>query len=156
MPTLSSIAIELLKPPHTEANLRRSISANYYALFHLLVRDAVELWGEPAHHDRLSRNFDHKQMKLASEAVTKLFRAKLAKKQTIDLATDQLRVVAFYFSALQQERHEADYNTSTLIQLVIVRSADFMADISFTNWMKVRRESIARDYLYSLLFKDRS
>ncbi len=38
-------AITLLQPSSTEADLRRSISANYYAVFHLLIKDALALWG---------------------------------------------------------------------------------------------------------------
>ena len=42
-----------------EANIRRSVSSAYYALFHLLVRDAILNWKHPGHRSRLARTFDH-------------------------------------------------------------------------------------------------
>ncbi len=100
--------------------------------------------------------FDHKRMKSVSEAVTGTFDAALKRKQPVDPATEQLRNVAFYFVSLQQARHEADYNTTQHIHVADATTADSMAENAFTNWMLVRQELIARDYLYSFLFKDRS
>ena len=52
-----------------EANVRRSVSTAYYALFHLLVRDAVKNWKHTDDHSRLARTFDHRRMKDASKGI---------------------------------------------------------------------------------------
>jgi len=54
-----------------EANVRRSVSSAYYALFHLLVRDAILNWKHADHRSRLAHTFDHKRMKDASTAILK-------------------------------------------------------------------------------------
>ncbi len=51
-----------------EASVRRAVSSAYYALFHLLVRDAVVNWKHADQHARLARAFDHKRMRDASTA----------------------------------------------------------------------------------------
>ena len=54
-----------------QANVRRAVSSAYYALFHLLIRDAILNWKHPSHRSRLARTFDHKRMKEASTAFLK-------------------------------------------------------------------------------------
>jgi len=54
-----------------EANVRRAVSSAYYALFHLLIRDAIVNWKHVDQHARLARAFDHRRMKDASRAILK-------------------------------------------------------------------------------------
>jgi hypothetical protein len=50
-----------------QASLRRAVSTAYYALFHLLIDEAVGNWGVPRHRSILARTFDHGKMKGISE-----------------------------------------------------------------------------------------
>src|SRR5260370_506909 len=49
-----------------QASLRRAISTAYYALFHLLITEAVSNWRIAAQRPLLARNFEHNRMKAAS------------------------------------------------------------------------------------------
>ena len=45
-----------------QADLRRTISAAYYALFHLLIAETVVNWGRDSSRDGLARMFEHRVM----------------------------------------------------------------------------------------------
>ena len=49
--------------PHSEMTLRRAVSAAYYAVFHLLIFEATEHWGNKILRPTLGRPFDHSLMK---------------------------------------------------------------------------------------------
>ena len=88
-----------------EANLRRAVSAAYYALFHQLTETASALL-LPARHDelraQLRRKFQHNVMKKVAQATTS---------RTPPPISD-VRYVADAFAILQEARHDADYNFS--------------------------------------------
>jgi hypothetical protein len=97
-----------------EANVRRAVSSAYYALFHLLVRDAILNWKHADHRSRLARTFDHKRMKDASTAILKEI-GKVRIPQNADPDPQQallsrLSTVAQASVDLQQARHRADYD----------------------------------------------
>jgi hypothetical protein len=50
-----------------QPSLRRALSTAYYALFHLLIADAIANCGDPEFRATLARVFDHGPMKKASE-----------------------------------------------------------------------------------------
>jgi hypothetical protein len=135
----------LLVEPLTQAILRRTVSTAYYALFHLLIEDACGLWGEPDHRGRLSRQFDHKRMKEASAAT-----AKTCVKGT------ELWVVSNTFVFLQHQRHEADYNLARIVSPLDVVECLGGARVAFQSWSRIREQPPARDYLFALLFRDKS
>ncbi len=130
--------------PTTQATLRRTVSTAYYALFHLLIEDACRLWGEPDHRGRLSRHFDHRRMREASSA-----RAKAS-----ETGTD-IWVVSDRFVFLQQQRHEADYDLALIVSPLDVAVCLAAARLAFESWSRIREEPTARDYLFSLLFRDK-
>lgn len=71
------------------------------------------------------------------------------------IVADQLRIVAKAFVDLQQHRHEADYSydkkwSRTEVQAHVDTAADALA-----NWKIVQNEKFARDYLVSLLVRER-
>ena len=68
---ISQAEFLLREAAFNEANVRRAVSSAYYALFHLLIRDAVVNWKHADQHARLARSFDHKRMKDASTAILK-------------------------------------------------------------------------------------
>ncbi len=94
--------------------MRRAVSSAYYALFHLLIRDAVVNWKHADQHARLARAFDHKRMKDASTAVLKEM-GNLPNQPAAGTGAEQasrfrLSTVAQAFVDLQQARHKADYD----------------------------------------------
>ena len=97
-----------------EANVRRAVSSAYYALFHLLVRDAILNWKHPDHRSRLARAFDHKRMKDASTAILKEI-GDVQNLESAEATPEQafrfrVSTVAQAFVDLQQARHKADYD----------------------------------------------
>ncbi len=79
-----------------QASLRRAVSTTYYAIFHLLVSEAVTYWKIERHRATLARSFEHKRMK---DICSRL------KSQDADLLA-----VANAFVQFQQARHLADYD----------------------------------------------
>lgn len=94
-----------------QASLRRAVSTAYYALFHRLVSEATRaLVADPSLRGRFARSFDHQDMKEASKAF-----ANSQPNQPFPRADGltipaQLARVASTFVALQEARHEADYD----------------------------------------------
>jgi len=123
-----------------EANLRRAVSSAYYALFHLLVRDAIANWKHADHHSRLARMFDHKRMKDASTVALKEIGKAAESEQAAHL---KLSIVAQSFVDLQLKALDAALS-------------DAQARLAFLTWAEIKDEPHAQGYLYSLLFKDRS
>lgn len=92
-----------------QVDLRRAVSAAYYAVFHLLTSEAAQNWKHERHQARLARIFDHKPMKTCSGKVA----SKQAPSDPDKFAVfARLRVVAENFVNLQQARHDADYDNS--------------------------------------------
>jgi hypothetical protein len=87
-----------------QADLKRAVSTAYYALFHALAKDAADLLvgvgrNRPAHAwSQVYRSLQHGDAKRACEAVRNL-----GFPQTIVACADA-------FVALQQQRHDADYD----------------------------------------------
>ena len=94
-----------------QADLRRAVSAAYYALFHLLISETVAHWSLDSSRDGLARMFEHRVMAKASERIrdAKLFPF-IGQDPVVVL---QLRTVAKAFCRLQDERQTADYDNAT-------------------------------------------
>jgi hypothetical protein len=56
------------REPENQANLRRAVSTAYYALFHLLIDEAVGNWGIARQRSILARTFEHGKMKSVCES----------------------------------------------------------------------------------------
>lgn len=127
-----------------QASLRRAVSTAYYALFHLLIDDAVSNWGIERQRSILARTFEHGRMRGICDEVCKDFKSGSSK------ISPELNVVAQAFIQLQQQRHIADYDNSrnwsrTDVQDVLVLAAD-----AFIAWDGIRGSEAAQDYLLSL------
>jgi hypothetical protein len=148
----------LLTLPQNQANLRRAVSTAYYALFHLLVRATVKNWNEPLHQARIARIFEHERMKKVSGATIKSMGTAidLGDSNSIEgTIRTELTKVAQSFIILQQARHDADYNLEKPLD-----PADAMAQVNrahsaFISWELIRNSEVAKEYLFSLLFKER-
>ena len=90
-----------------QASLRRAVSTAYYALFHLLIDEAVGNWAVARQRSRLARTFDHGSMKRVCDDQVKSFYS--AGRPASGLL---LKDVAETFSELQLKRHTADYDNS--------------------------------------------
>lgn len=100
----------------TQASLRRSISASYYALFHCLVDDVTRTLMSRRDRDPLrqsiSRAFRHSDMRTLSETIARgNAPRKLADAFSPGPVDPTLKSIAQGFWDLQEARHQADYNT---------------------------------------------
>jgi uncharacterized protein (UPF0332 family) len=133
-----------------QASLRRAVSAAYYSLFHLLISSAILQWKGVHQRSHMARGFDHGAMKDAS-------------KKTVNRQFDpgdaaiggQLKTVAQAFIDLQQNRHAADYSYLKKWSRTEVQSHVDTAATAFAAWKSIQRDELAKDYLISLLVKER-
>jgi uncharacterized protein (UPF0332 family) len=140
-----------------QASLRRAVSTAYYALFHLLIREATGNWKRAAQRPLLARGFEHGRMKAACEKKRSELRAHLGIiPPPADLTiARQLLAVADMFIKSQDLRHLADYDNSrtwTRTQ-VLTQISDITA--AFQSWKVIRNEDLAQDFLIYLLVRDR-
>jgi hypothetical protein len=157
---ISQAEFLLRQAAFNEASVRRAVSSAYYALFHLLIRDAVVNWKHADQHARLARSFDHKRMKDASTAILREM-GDIAIQSTAGADPEQaarfrLSTVAQAFVDLQQARHKADYDVGEPFGPVDAAVDVAQARPAFITWADVRDEPLAQRCIYSLLFKDRS
>ena len=141
-----------------QASLRRSVSAAYYALFHLLIDEAAKLIlpdvASSGPRSQVGRTFGHAEMKKVSQAfattspgkdeVYRLVRA--APPVPPDLVT-----VATAFVDLQDARHEADYNTARRYTRQEATALVESAHQAFLAWRRVRSHPVAQTYLIALV-----
>lgn len=96
-----------------DATRRRSISTTYYALFHLLISEAVANWQHPDQRYILARQFEHGPMHAAAEAKISELKLRLKTNPPVGqerIVADSLLLVASAFATAQEARFEADYN----------------------------------------------
>jgi len=126
-----------------QADLRRAVSAAYYALFHLLTTEAAQNWKHFRQRDRFARMFDHGRMKTCSSRVS-------SRPLPIDPAeipvARSLKLVADSFVTLQSARHRADYDNSEVWSRTQVYEAIIEAQDAMTEWMTIREAAMAQDY----------
>src|SRR5271168_2352550 len=125
---LLALASRLATPAPEEpepASFRRSISTAYYALFHLLVQDAVRSWnGSSTARFGLERRFEHKTMKEVSNSILRSsWRGWSTPPPSVPV---ELRLVARVFVDLQESRQQADYDNSKV--WVSIDAQDQVAD----------------------------
>jgi uncharacterized protein (UPF0332 family) len=137
----------------TQADLRRSVSSAYYALFHLLIFEACLNWSNDVSRPGLARMFDHGVMKKVSRKVTDAGRMPYVGDDPV--VVDKLRTFAGLFVQLQEQRHEADYNVKDEWTLTQSLKEMLAANRAFVIWQEIRTEKIAQDYLVSLLIRPR-
>ncbi|MDE0533714.1 MAG: hypothetical protein OXI01_20050 [Albidovulum sp.] len=140
----------------TQASLRRSVSASYYALFHLLVDDATKLMlagnVRGPLRDSLARAFRHSAMKQTAVAFT---RRPISPRLAFGLDRQEVQQpridVARAFVQLQEARHDADYNRALRFTRREVLDLADLADLAFRDWRQVRGSLPADAFLTGLL-----
>ena len=135
----------------TQAALRRAVSGAYYALFHLLIHETVTHWSLDSSRDGLARMFEHRVMGSASKNIRNpsLFPF-TGKSPNVVIC---LRTIAASFNRLQDNRHLADYDNSTLWTHTEALEEVAIAATAFSLWHAIKSEKIAQDYLVSLLVR---
>ena len=134
-----------------QASLRRAVSAAYYALFHLLISEAVANWSRANLRAALGRAFDHSNMKAASNRIQDTRQFPFTGENPKVVA--DLRSVAKTFAQLQEKRHIADYDNTTFWTKTEAVSQVKSAEQAFGAWKPIRHEQIAQAYLVSLVVK---
>jgi len=147
------LAGRLANPAPTEpqqAFFRRSISTAYYALFHLLVQEAVQCWtGSATARFSLERRFEHKTMKDVSNAVLRSSWRGWSVPSPV--VPRELEAVAKVFVKLQEARQQADYDNAKTWESTGVEAHVADAQLAFANWAKIKTHPAANEYLLSLL-----
>ncbi len=139
-----------------QASLRRSVSASYYALFHLLVDAAARRLVSGNDRQELrncfSRAFDHGVMKrVARQFAERNVSPKLSPGLNGLPLQDEIVRVAAEFVDLQQHRHEADYNMGRRFTRLEVLSIVSDAERAFVDWGAVRNSVQADTFIVGLL-----
>ena len=141
-----------------QANLRRAVSASYYALFHLLVAEAVQKMVPVQPRglmSKASRSFQHGEMReVCNRFRTATEPAWLTALIGSNISPD-LKEGARFFIELQDARHSADYDPGFRLSrtgaLDLVRSAEE----AFRSWAKVRGHTEGNVFLTALVFGKR-
>jgi uncharacterized protein (UPF0332 family) len=136
--------------PHDpkQVDLRRAVSAAYYAVFHLLTFEAAQNWKHDRHRSRFVRIFDHRSMKSCAANVATRQPPSDPGRLAVFL---RLKVVAENFVELQQARHNADYDDSKTWTRTQAYEEIVKAEAAIAAWAAIREYEIAQDYLYDLL-----
>jgi uncharacterized protein (UPF0332 family) len=124
--------------------LRRAVSTAYYAMFHLLIDEAVSLWSVERQRSILARTFEHSKMKGICDEVLKTVKSG-------GTIPPELNTVALNFIQLQQHRHTADYDNSKNWSPTDVKNVLTLATEAFSAWHAIRTQDAAKDYLLQLL-----
>ncbi|HEY3739279.1 MAG TPA: hypothetical protein VGL53_05520 [Bryobacteraceae bacterium] len=143
----------LTRASPSQADLRRSVSTAYYALFHLLISETVDHWDLESSRGALARMFEHSVMRKVSKRVADPKQFPFASNDPV--IVQRLRYVAESFAQLQYSRQIADYDNSIIWSLSDARAEVDTAVDAFKAWQSIRHEKIAEDYLVSLLIKPR-
>jgi uncharacterized protein (UPF0332 family) len=131
-----------------QASLRRAISTAYYALFHLLTTASVSNWKVVRQRPSLARAFEHRKMNSVC--------AKISREQSSNRAPTSgqlLKTIATTFVALQQHRHDADYDNSKKWARTEVLAQIDSVQTAFDSWNLIAGEQIAEDFPLQLLIQ---
>lgn len=97
-----------------QAQIRRSVSTSYYAVFHRLIERAVDqiagVTAKVALRSLISRSFEHGAMKRASQGIASGNPPPILRNLIAPPIPADLQALAKAFVELQQRRHAADYD----------------------------------------------
>lgn len=144
-----------------QANLRRAVSSAYYALFHLLVdqgsRFLISGPKREALRHQLMRSFDHAQMKRAAQAFSTASPGQNPWRAAVGgTLSASLMAVAHAFVALQEARHEADYDLARAFTRGEAEAFVSRVHTAFADWDVAAGSPEADAFLVALLVKGRS
>jgi hypothetical protein len=144
-----------------QASLRRAISTGYYALFHLLISEAILNWKRAGDRDDLARMFEHTNMKAACAKQRDELNQEFKKTEKATASSTELTIgknlhlVAKTFVDMHQQREAADYDYSTTwVRTEVVANLARVGD-AFKAWKAIRKDDAAQAFLFTLLQKKR-
>jgi len=144
-----------------QASLRRAISTAYYALFHLLISEAVLNWRRAEDRCQLARMFEHKHVRSICvnrrDELNKEFKGKrkAGRPNQEEAVKRNLHRVVKTFVQMNEQRELADYEYSrSWTRTDVLPKVDGVA-AAFKAWKAIRNENIAQAFLFTLLYKER-
>jgi hypothetical protein len=152
-----------------QAGLRRAISTAYYALFHLLIRSAVEVhlgFGPTGTHREIAetavRWFTHTRMaEVCGQFAGPTVQSKLRKAlpggpagASATAVSAELQRVARAFRDLQEARHDADYDPSKRFSRQDALNHVDVAEHAFADWEVALADPFRPVFLLLLLTGD--
>ena len=148
-----------------DARRRRAISTAYYALFHFLLEQAaVKLASHVGVRRLIARAYNHNDMAKAAKAFKSGPGALPAQLKapfgpTFPTMPSEMTNVATVFVALQEARHEADYDQSKKFAPSETRLLVKQTGQAFADWNRIismpQHQDICELFLASLLLFDR-
>jgi hypothetical protein len=142
-----------------QASLRRSISAAYYALFHLLTAETVAriaLRRPGGLRLQMRRAFDHREMKVVCKSFAQ------GAVQNLSEATrhlisggieSEIQKIAALFVQLQEARHLADYDHSASFMRAEALQTIENVGQAFRDWQMIRACANATVFLAALILQ---
>lgn len=149
--------------PNRDAELKRCVSTAYYALFHLLIRDAASLIGDGAMSSLYVRSINH----AAVLAVAKTFITWSNANKFRDAAepyksmigsigvSNKMVSVCEAFVKLQQARLDSDYDAQAQMSEEQAESLVRLSSDAFDAWNEIRTTSEARAFMMSVCMHGR-
>lgn len=144
----------------TDADLRRAVSACYYALFHAITADAAAQAaqaGTPALRAMLQRSISHAQLAKVCELFSRpLDRISDPWRTVIEVPSgERLLGVARTFRELQDARHDADYNPIAKFDLALAEYWHARAVDAYETWKDVRHTPNGAAFLVAVLLHEK-
>lgn len=146
-------------PGAPEADVRRGISTAYYAVFHLLIKDAMAAFvTDPGFRPRVGRALQHGPMKGVCEKY-KPSRPNAAGQYTTQTShgfpaqviPPDLREVAAAFIALHEAREQADYDDGVAVGHAEALAAVHTAESAFRSWLTAQADPSSAVFLQELI-----
>ena len=150
----------LLSGRPDEADMRRSISAAYYAIFNLLTSEAatrIAGTGNPGLHATIRRSIEHRGIARICEGLLAQGRARPKYLAEImpGAVPPSLLNVAQAFVELQIARLDADYRLEVAPLIQEARASLSMARTAFAAWTRVHADPATHAVLVAIAFSDR-
>lgn len=141
-----------------QANLKRAVSACYYALFHLLSDEAAHRMvrgsGREFHRNLVRRAMTHGEMRNACQYILGRDAGVTLQGEGIVLGTDLLSIASTFLD-LQQEREQADYDLRTRYTRPVVLDLVSQATTAVEAWDRLRGTAEGDYFLLRLPFRNR-
>jgi len=147
-------------PGAAEADLRRGISTAYYALFHLLIKEAMSNFvSDPVLRTKVGRAFQHGSMRTVCDKYnpanpdknTGQFTTQEGQGFPSQVIAPDVRDIAATFIALYDAREKADYDDATTVQHTEALAAVQRIELAFRSWLTVQTDPSAITFLQELL-----
>jgi uncharacterized protein (UPF0332 family) len=139
----AELLLKVSKKKPNQANLRRSISAAYYALFHFLISEAssrILPQRSAVLRQAISRSISHADIKNVCDQLIKkdLQTMKQQVRSMLPrLPTALIRSLCESFIDLQQSRHAADYDLGTAVKKLKAEESVKRAQNAIASWRHV-------------------